>query len=351
MKTRNVALDYAKGIGILIVVFAHLWRGLLASGLLTGVSEQVAHAVSSVSTIVSMPAFFMASGLLYGANMKKRHGKIELAGKFDGIFYPYLIWSLIIGAVEVLGNGVRNGSTSPADLMHLLWSPKGIFWFLYALLMAFISVEILIKVIGVARAPIALLVFSIALLFAYPYAPAIFCLREFCMSLVYFALGVFLANRFPKTQVGSWGTLFISTCALLALEYYAHMVMGVSTGSTRSITPDVFWLGIISLALMLVICYSLPSTGMEWLLNLGSRSMDIYLVHLLFVATVRIALDKLLGVQSVPVYLVLGMFFGVFGSLALTNFLKSTTLKYLLQPPEFLSLKARFSPKVFLQSQ
>ncbi|WP_230180606.1 acyltransferase family protein [Aquabacterium sp. CECT 9606] len=349
MKTRNVALDYAKGIGILIVVFAHLLRGLQGSGLLKGVDEHVIQAISSACTIISMPAFFMASGLLYGANIKKRHGMNELAGKFDGIFYPYLIWSLIIGTFEILGNGVRNGSTSPYDLMHLLWSPKGIFWFLYALLMAFISVEILIKLLGVARAPIALVAFSIGLLLAYPYLPAIFCLREFSMSLVYFALGVFLADRFPKTQVGSWGTLVVATCALFALEYFAHMVMGVSTGSTRSITPNVFWLGISSLALMLAICYSLPSSGLDWLLNLGSRSMDIYLVHILFVATVRIVLDKFLNVQSVPVYLALGMFFGVFGSLALTSFMKKTRLKYLLQPPEFLSLKARLSPKVALQ--
>lgn len=349
MKTRNVALDYAKGIGILIVVFAHLWRGLLGSGLLEGVSDQLIHAISSASTIISMPAFFMASGILYGASIKKRHGAIELAGKFDGIFYPYVIWSLIIGAFEVLGNGMRNGNTSPTDLLFILWSPKGIFWFLYVLLLAFALVEALIKIVGINRAPAALMIFSVFLLFVYPYAPGIFCMREFCMSLVYFALGVFLANRFPQAQSSSWSLLAVSVSALLALEYFAHMVMGVSTGSTRSITPNVFWLGILSLALMLLICYSLPASGIDWLLTLGSRSMDIYLVHILFVASTRIVLDKFLGVQSIPVYLVLGMFLGVMGPLLLTDFLRKTKLKYLLQPPALLSFKARFSPKVALQ--
>lgn len=349
MRTRNVALDYAKGIGILIVVFAHLWRGLSGSGLLTGISDQVIQAVSSTTTIVSMPAFFMASGLLYGANIVKRHGIVELAGKFDGIFYPYLIWSLIIGAFEVLGNGMRNGSTAPADLMQILWSPKGIFWFLYVLLMAFILIEALIKIVGVARAPAAILVMSILLLFAYPYMPAIFCMRELCMSLIYFALGVFLANRFPQSQFGSWGLLLVAAAALVALEYVSHMVLGLHSGSTRSITPDIFWLGISSLALVLLICYSLPSSGLDWLLTLGSRSMDIYLVHILFVASTRIVLDKFMGVQSVSVYLALGMLFGIMGPLLLTDFLRTTRLKYLLQPPAFLSVKARLSAKTALQ--
>lgn len=351
MKTRNVALDYAKGISIIVVVFVHLWRGLFGSGLLTDISEKTILAISSTSTLICIPAFFMVSGLLYGGSIKNRHGIAELAGKFDSIFYPYIIWSLIIGVFEVLGNGVRNGSTAPSDLLYLLWNPKGIFWFLYVLFMAFICIEVLIKVVGVKLAPLFLLIAAIGLLFVYPQAPVLFCLREFCMSLIYFAMGVFVTGRYPKSQIGSWVFLALGIFALAALEYISHMVMGVRSGSIRSVTPDVFWLGASTLALTLLISYSLPSTGMRWLLTLGSRSMDVYLVHIPFVATTRIVLDKVLGVHSLSIYMVIGMFFGIIGSLAFANLLRSTSLKYLLQPPEAMSLKARFLSHSRLQGQ
>ena len=343
MKTRNIALDYAKGLGILIVVFAHLWRGLAGAGLLKTIDPLAIAAISRACTILSMPTFFFASGLLYGSTMTKRHGIKEFAGKFDAIFYPYIIWSILIGVFEVLGSGVRNNGTSFSDLLTILWIPRGIFWFLYALLLTFAIAELMIYFIGARRAKWGMLAVGILLIFAYPFAPNIFCLPELCMSFLYFALGVALSEIAPKIQRPSWLMVGFLLIALALFEYWAHMLLGGGTNNLRSITPNAIVLALISLLCLMLLCYSLPSTGLSKLAMLGERSMDIYLTHLLFIATTRIVLNKIFDIHSLFIYIPLGMVAGTVGSIILTNKIKCSPFKYLLHPSPFLSLKSRIS--------
>jgi fucose 4-O-acetylase-like acetyltransferase len=339
MNVRNIALDYAKGLGILIVVFAHLWRGLAGAGVLTAVNPDLVALVSSTCTILSMPTFFMVSGSLYGSAMVRRHGRIEFFGKFDAIFYPYVIWSVAIGLFEVLGAGLRNHGASVVDMLDILWNPHGIFWFLYALLLAFALIEVMIFVLGVDLSKKLAIPIGLLLLILYPYAPKIACLPELCMSFVYFALGVFLAEKIPQTQRPSWSMGVLLLLALIIVEYVAHEVLDGGTHSFRSITPNAVVTAVVSLSLLMCFCYCLPNSGFNIIARLGERSMDIYLVHLLFVAFTRILLNKLFDVKCVWVYLLAGMSMGVVGSLLLVSYMKKGPLVYMFRPPSFLSAK------------
>ncbi len=341
MVSRNIALDYAKGIGIVIVVFAHLWRGLAGAGLLNGWNPDIVAGVSSACTLLSMPIFFFVSGLLYGRSVARRHGLKEFAGKVDAIFYPYLIWSIVIGLFEMLGSGLRNHSGHWGDLLDILWNPHGIFWFLYVLLLTFALVEWVISLVGVQRARWLVLPMGALLLLAYPWAPRLFCLPEFCMSFVYFALGMTLASVLPKLQRPSWVSFTLALAGLSLLTFVAHAVWGMGTRSMRSVSPNALLTALGILLLFMTMCYALPEKGLAWLAYLGERSMDIYLVHLLFVATVRIFLQKAIHAHALMIYLVPGLCLGVGGALILTHWLKSGRARYLFSPPDFLSLKVR----------
>lgn len=343
MVSRNIALDYAKGIGIVIVVFAHLWRGLAGAGLLKGWSPDVVAGISSACTLMSMPIFFFVSGLLYGRSMARRHGLKEFAGKVDAIFYPYLIWSVIIGLFEMLGSGLRNHSGHWGDLLDILWNPHGIFWFLYVLLLTFALVELTIYAVGVQWARLLVMPMGALLLLVYPWAPRLFCLPEFCMSFIYFALGMTLAGVLPKVQRPSWLGFGLASMALLMFTYLAHAAWHMGTHSMRSVSPNALLTALAILLLFMTMCYALPEKGLAWLAYLGERSMDIYLVHLLFVATVRIFLHKAIHAQALLVYLVPGICLGIGGALILTHWLKSGPGRYLFSPPRFLSLKARLA--------
>lgn len=343
MASRNIALDYAKGIGIVIVVFAHLWRGLAGAGLLNSWSPALVAGVSSACTLLSMPIFFFVSGLLYGRSMERRHGLKEFAGKVDAIFYPYLIWSIIIGLCEVLGAGLRNHSGGWGDLLDILWNPHGIFWFLYVLLLTFALVELVIFFVGIQRARKLVLLIGGLLLLAYPWTPKLFCLPEFCMSFIYFAVGMTLAASLPKVQKPSWAVFALALGGLLLLTYMAHAVWGMGTRSQRSVSPNALPTALVALALFMAMCYALPETGLAWLAYLGERSMDIYLVHLLFVATVRIILQKAFHAHVLGIYFVLGISLGIGGALLLSHIIKSSWARYLFAPPQFLSLKLRLA--------
>lgn len=343
MVSRNIALDYAKGIGIVIVVFAHLWRGLAGAGLLNGWSPDIVAGVSSACTLLSMPIFFFVSGLLYGRSMARRHGLKEFAGKVDAIFYPYLIWSVIIGLFEMLGSGLRNHSGNWRDLLDILWNPHGIFWFLYVLLLTFALVELVILVAGVQRARLLVLPMGALLLLVYPWAPRLFCLPEFCMSFIYFALGMTLAGVLPKVQRPSWMSFVLALAGLLVFTYLAHAVWHMGTHSMRSVSPNALLTALGILLLFMTMCYALPEKGPAWLAYLGERSMDVYLVHLLFVASVRIFLQKGMHAHAFMIYLVPGICLGIGGALILTHWLKSGRARYLFSPPDFLSLRGRFT--------
>lgn len=341
MKVRNVSFDYAKGIGIIIVVFAHLLRGIEGAGLLKDLPNNIYLAISSSCTIWSMPAFFLVSGILYGRNLEKRHGAKELAGKFDGIFYPYLVWSIITGVLEVIGSGYRNGVSDISTLYKIIWEPRGIFWFLYALIEAFIITEILIILVGPIRARFALLPISLVMLALWGFGPLPFAISELQMSLVYFALGLIISTKIPMGQRTSKITSITSLLAILAILYTSTMIMDIRTTSFRSVTPNATLVAILVLASFLVFCYSLPNSGLEWLQKLGERSMDIYLIHLLLIAPIRIAMQKLFGFSEPWLFIVVGLPAGVFGSMLLADALRKFKFSWLFTPPSFISIKYR----------
>lgn len=64
------ALDTAKGLGILLVVFGHAWRGNYAAGL--GISDPVFESVDRAIYSFHMPLFFFLSGLLFWETLQKR---------------------------------------------------------------------------------------------------------------------------------------------------------------------------------------------------------------------------------------------------------------------------------------
>lgn len=343
MSQRNLSFDYAKGIGIIIVVFAHLWRGIDGAGLLHDIPQNWFYALSSSSTIWSMPAFFFVSGALYSGTMERRHGLKEVGGKFDGIFYPYIIWSLIIGAFEVIGSGYTNGSTNPYTLLSLPWAPRSIFWFLYALFEAFLLTEILIYLTSPKTARLILPAIGIALLTLWQPINLPFALSEFQMSFIYFSIGVFIAPLLRNEQINNIGLTTIALAIILVALYVFHITLNERTYSFRSVTPNATPVAIVVLIAFFLFCYSLPSKNLGWLSTLGERSMDIYLIHLLLIAPTRIALHKIFGITNIYIILLVGIPAGVFGSLLVADLLRKIGAGWIFTPPNKISIKRLLS--------
>lgn len=336
---RSFALDYAKGIGIVVVVFAHLWRGLQGAGLLDGVPQDVFISISALATMVSMPTFFFASGFLYGKAVDRRHGLKEFLGKVDAILYPFIVWTILIGLVECLTTGVRNGSSSWTSVaMSLVW-PSGIFWFLAALMSAFGVCELLIAAAGVRAFRWLVLPVALLMLALWSPDPLPFALRDLQLSFIYFALGVLLSGRFSMAQRPSWGRA-LAFLFLMALVYWLiQQNENFRTHSFRSVTPNAVAISLAFLFLFYGFCLSLPASGLKPLLTLGERSMDIYLIHLLFIGGCRILLQKVVGLDNPIIVGAVSLVVGIWGPLVLVDLLKRSGLGWLFAPPKAWSAK------------
>ena len=120
--TRIAWLDYAKGIGIILVVYGHVISGLSNAGILQTIPVSWKLGMDlSVRGIYTfhMPLFFFLSGLLFKDNwIKNDHQRAELARKkITNLMYPYLIWSIVFSSITLIfASQLNGGGTTLADI-------------------------------------------------------------------------------------------------------------------------------------------------------------------------------------------------------------------------------------------
>ena len=99
MEQRTDWVDYGKGIGIILVVYAHL----LSSGYNAqlNISEHFFLLSDSIVYSFHMPLFFFLAGLFVEQSYSKRGATKFLVNKVKYIAYPYLIWSFLQAGIEL----------------------------------------------------------------------------------------------------------------------------------------------------------------------------------------------------------------------------------------------------------
>lgn len=131
-------VDYAKGIGIFLVVLGHTLRGLVTSSILDSAAVQ---AVDQWIYAFHMPLFFFLSGLFIHRSSGKPF-KTFLVEKLQVIAYPYIVWSVLQEVFRV-ASGRNIGLV--VDLWRIVYQPVMQFWFLYVLLLMSIGYAVFQK--------------------------------------------------------------------------------------------------------------------------------------------------------------------------------------------------------------
>ena len=134
--TASESVDYARGLGILLVVVGHTLRGVINSGLLE--SSAATRFADDWIYAFHMPLFFFLSGLFAERSADKGPRRF-VADKLRTIAYPYVVWSLLQTSVQILMSRHTNSPASWHDLaIDRLYVPPMQFWFLYALFLCFL---------------------------------------------------------------------------------------------------------------------------------------------------------------------------------------------------------------------
>jgi len=327
VENRDVWIDYAKAIGIILVVYGHVARGLYNGGI--DFPEPLFLLLDSIVYSFHMPLFFFLSGLFFYKSFVKKSASGLILSKVDTVFYPYLIWSLLQGGVEIILSNYTNGNVSLSEVLSLLWSPRAQFWFLYALFSIFTLLSVIYSLVS-RRFTIPIFICSIAL-YLYPMLlPEGFIFGFISSNSVFFLLGIIFSMYVNIQRLSSWGYLLslFATCVIGQWLFHGYLSFLYSNRGGESLL-----LAIISIVFVVSLSLFIAKNNYRTLAYIGSSSMAIYLMHILAGSSSRIVLHKFLGVDSVSIHLILGCLIGVILPLIATALVNKFKIKYVFSAP------------------
>ncbi len=317
-------VDYAKGIGIFLVVVGHVLRGLVNSSTL-----QPSFLVGFVDRWIygfHMPLFFFISGLFVQKSLSKPF-KDFLLDKLYVIAYPYFLWSLIQMAIQALASRyTTTNQISLADIWQIIYQPYQQFWFFYTLFAILIVYGILHKL---KLSPILFLIFAVLL----------YCLHGlnvnfgpwgvlylFRRHAVYFALGVIFGS-------GTWLSIKsqINRYALILITLGGYIAVGLAV--KFQLTENVIAIPLIAMfgiAATVALAVLLDKFNLLFFVkNWGIFSLEIFVAHTIAASVFRIALQKILGFRDPVIHFVLGTAIGIYAPIALSFICSKLKFQYM----------------------
>lgn len=331
MRVRNAWVDYAKAIGIILVVYGHVARGVFNAGL--AMDEHWFTLVDSIIYSFHMPLFFFLSGLFFYDALIERGRLGLIVNKIDTVVYPFIVWSLLQGSCEVALSNYTNGQVTLAEVLALAWQPRAQFWFLHTLFLVFaLCACIYAKVARRYFLPVLLL---FALLYVARQQLSLNSLVNLLLgNAVFFALGVWFNEVKAFFELWCRELMLLFGCLFLLGQYVFHISLGLNYQHGG---PGVLALATIAIVFISTLSMCLGRVRLNWLLVLGASSLSIYLMHILAGSGTRIILSTLLGVDSVAVHLLLGTLIGLAAPLLAQAMISRYRLNFLLSPPKSLS--------------
>jgi fucose 4-O-acetylase-like acetyltransferase len=323
-------VDYAKGIGILLVVYAHIARGVFSAGIAS--DEGWYTLVDSVIYTFHMPLFFFLSGLFFYSSLQKRGGGALVAVKADTILYPYIVWSLLQGTVELMFSRYTNDVISAEDVVNLL-EPRAQFWFLFALFMiTVLAIPIYAALkqryfLAVALAFSAVFVFSNAM-------PEFFHSDYLYAWFVFFAFGVWFNEIRDAVLSRSRALLGLFFVLFVFSQWLFHGYFGLTHEDGGA---GLLVLALIAIMFVVLLAHVLSHYPGRFMLQLGYSSMAIYLMHVMVGSGVRVFLQKILHVENLYAHLALGFSAAVLIPLGVVKLCRRWDRMFLLEAPRTIS--------------
>ena len=330
---RDAWVDYAKAIGIVLVVYGHVARGVFNAGI--PIDGPLYRLVDSVVYSFHMPLFFFLSGLFFFHSLQRRGPLALTANKIDTILYPYILWSLIQGLTEVGLASFTNGNVTLTEVLAL-WNPRAQFWFLYALFLVILTAILVYRREARFLLLLVLGVSAMAYIFQ-AQIPAALHSDYVVKNFVFFALGVwFYTVKDPVVlHPGRWAA--VGTAGFVAVQVGFHIGLGL-TFDDKGVAS--LLVAVVSILATATLCIWLARSPAPWVLALGAASMSIYVMHVLAGSGARILLSRFLGIQDAVVHLLAGCLAGILLPLLVYLLLHRLKIRGLFEAPAILSAEA-----------
>lgn len=327
MEKRTGWVDYAKAIGIILVVYGHVAAGLYKVGI--EIPTGFYTLTNSIVYSFHMPLFFFLSGLFFYRSFSKKGGSRLLFSKIDTIIYPYVVWSILQGCIEAFLSDYTNGNVSYREVFSLLWDPRAQFWFLYALFFVFVVASAIYSIVSER---FHALVFLLAVsLYLFPTALLEYRAYQFiAQNLVFFCFGIVFTVYANVPYLSRVLPLLVVSSIFIVAQWFFHGYLSLEYTDKGLGT---LLLAFTSIIFVVSISAYLSKISYRWLAFIGSSSMVIYLTHILAGSGARVVLNQLFGVDYYLTHLIVGCLVSVLAPLVFVILVNRVKIPYLFSAP------------------
>lgn len=331
---RYIWVDYAKAIGIILVVFGHVNRGLHSSGI--NISNSMFEKLDSIIYSFHMPLFFFLSGLFFINSIEKSTKFDFTLNKINVILYPYVIWSLLQGTTEVILSKYTNAKTNMIEVLSFPFHPRAQFWFLYALFMIFILACIIYHHRRfIQTLPLVIIISLVAYTFSNKIGTQLH-INYITNNIVFFFIGCIFNTYYKHIEkILSKSSLILLTLLFACSQYIFHFYYNMSYTQTGIFT---FGLAITAILLITNLSIELVKTNIYWPRKIGELSMVIYLTHILAGSGARIIISKIFHVNNWYAHIFFGTLIGIILPILFYYLTKKMNMQFLFNSP-FLRFK------------
>lgn len=307
--SRDLSLDVAKGLGIILVVIGHAWRGLDSAGLIG--NPQLFRLVDQLIYNFHMPLFFLLSGMTYQAWALKRPASEAAFSRVTRLLWPLALWSYLFAAARLAaGDAANTQSSGLQSLAFFPLPPREHLWFLWALFLQHLAVLALIKAIGRPLGAPTWTAITILIVLGSSFTPV--GLNAWTFGALTYA-GAFLTGLAlgPKGLPATKPLAALAAVAFIALQALSFQLP--ETLLTRQLLGIA--LSLAFLAVVQAIAATGTSAGLRLLAFLGVSSLGIYLTHTIFSAGIRAVLGRF--TEGLTLHMTLGTLAGIIGPLVI----------------------------------
>ncbi len=297
-------VDYSKGLGIILVVYGHVMRGLVSSSI--DLPQYIFTISDKLVYSFHMPLFFFLSGLFVEKSLQKDL-KSSFLSKLQLLIYPYVIWSILQGGLNIFMASHTNNATNLFSLLKIVYEPIGQFWFLYVLFFMFLIYQVTRKRFNI----LPIWIFSIILYLLSPYLD-IFVIKKFVANLVFFISGSLLVSNIDiKTDLQKFLAHKYIISALLGFSALIYILISTKLPPVyKSLTS--IMAAFSGIYITVYLSNKIADFKKAYFIKrLGELSLVIYLVHVFATSGSRIVLYKLFQVEDIYTHIVFGTLLGI----------------------------------------
>ncbi len=321
-RSRFLWVDYAKGIAILLVLYRHIFEGIKAAGFSIEKYMGIEYANIAFYSF-RMPLFFIISGIFFSRSLGKRGLAKFIESKARTILYVYVLWASFQIIFQLLLANYVNADRSLKDFLYILYFPRNLdqFWYLHTLFLVIILyaiVSVKLKLTPIWQVTTGLVLYFISC-YVFQADWQLYFINDILHYYLFFGIGDLLSRYFfdenSSRKLSSWKVFFVLLPFFVLGQYY-FVVRNVEKFDINKYYQYVEYyepllyllIALVGCLFVIVVCFKLQSKEFKWLKTVGSHSLYIYVSHVFAASATRILLSRVLGIDNVPVLLIVCMF-------------------------------------------